>query len=308
VTSSHSVTEAWNNFFFKKQTVKALALFRLLYSSLVIVTLLILKPEWLVWFGRKGLTTPATVKPVSFLNLFRILPQDDKWIEAIFWLAFVSAIGMLVGWCTRASSVLVFISLLSIQYRNPYIINGGDVLLRVIGFFLVFSPCGRAYSLDRIMDQFEGPDSLPPETYSPWAQRLIQFQISLLYICSVLWKLKGQSWINGSAVYYILHLQEYHRFPVPLASSSYISTFGCWSVIIIEACCGSLIWVRAFRYWIILTGVCLHLAIEYAMNIPIFEWVMICSYITFVDEEDVGRLLLRLRGLMIKQRQFCKLG
>jgi hypothetical protein len=40
---------------------------------------------------------------------------------------------------------------------------------------------------------------------------------------------------------------------------------------------------------VLLAGICLHLGIEYAMNIPLFEWMAVATYINFVDPEDLTR-------------------
>jgi len=49
--------------------------------------------------------------------------------------------------------------------------------------------------------------------------------------------------------------------------------------------------VKRWRYKILAGGLLLHLGIEYAMNIALFEWVMIALYITFLDPADVEKFL-----------------
>src|SRR6516164_5819746 len=88
------------------------------------------------------------------------------------------------------SIALVFLCLTSIQQRNLYITHGGDTFLRLAGFFLIFAPAGAALSLDRLIGMWRGKDSgVRPR--SPWAQRMIQIQLALVYLTTFLVKIKG---------------------------------------------------------------------------------------------------------------------
>ena len=149
-----SLLDAWNAFFFAPKSPLPIALFRILYGLLVIATLLLLRPDWLTWFGTHAwvsLSTMHTLEPGPRLNLFTIIPQNDIWIEALFWIFLASASLLTVGLFTRFNSLLVFLCLTSIQQRNLYITSGGDTFLRLAGFFLIFAPAGAALSVDRLI-------------------------------------------------------------------------------------------------------------------------------------------------------------
>jgi hypothetical protein len=142
-----SVFRAWHEFFFAERSPLPIALFRILYGLLVIATLILLKPDWLAWFGVHGWVSPATMaslEPGVRLNLFAVIPRSDAWIEALFWVFLLSSIMLAAGFLTRVNSVLVFLCLTSIQQRNLYITNSGDTFLRLAGFFLIFAPAGAA--------------------------------------------------------------------------------------------------------------------------------------------------------------------
>jgi uncharacterized membrane protein YphA (DoxX/SURF4 family) len=144
----------WNEFLLAKQSPVPIALFRLVYGILVIITVWLLRPDWFNWYGMHAwLSMPTALKlePGQRLNLFSIIPQNDAWINAIFWVALGSAILLTLGLFTRISSILVFICLTSIQQRNLYILHGGYTFLRLAGFFLIFAPAGAALSLDRVI-------------------------------------------------------------------------------------------------------------------------------------------------------------
>src|SRR5260370_41354397 len=134
--SLRSVVRLWNEFFFREQSPVPVALFRILYGILVTTTLWLLRPDWLNWYGvHAWLSLPTALKlePGHRLNLLTIIPQNDAWINAIFWVALGSAILLTLGLSTRISSILVFICLTSIQQRNLYILHGEGAFLSVGG-------------------------------------------------------------------------------------------------------------------------------------------------------------------------------
>ena len=65
---------------------------------------------------------------------------------------------------------------------------------------------------------------------------------------------------------------------------------GTWCIMLLELCLGTLIWFRRLRYPLLLLGLLLHLSIEYAINIPMFQWDVLTAYILFVDPADLDRV------------------
>ncbi|MGO8718060.1 MAG: HTTM domain-containing protein [Acidobacteriaceae bacterium] len=286
--------EAWERFFFAPQSPTPIAVFRILYGVCVTATLVLLHAEWLDWFGVHSwitLSTMTRVEPGVRLNLFTVMPQNDAWITAFFWIFLSFAILLTVGLWTRVSSVVVFVCLASMQQRNLYILHGGDVFLRVSGFFLMFAPAGAALSLDRVIRvrrKLEGPEIAPR---APWAQRMIQFELALLYFSAFLWKIKGVPWLNGTALFYVLHIHAIQRFPLPAwIQHPWILKLGTWYTLALEFCLGVLIWFRPFRYPLLLLGLLFHLCLEYSLNIPMFQWDVLTAYVLFLDPADLERM------------------
>lgn len=70
------------------------------------------------------------------------------WFEAVYLLALLSAALLLIGWRTRAMSVLFMVGVLSLQNRSVFMGDGGDNVLHLMSIYLVFIRCGRVWSLD----------------------------------------------------------------------------------------------------------------------------------------------------------------
>ncbi len=285
-----AAAHAWNKFFFTPQRPTVLALYRIVFSAIVLLDLFLLYPDWLTWFGEDGLLTMNSVQGTSRgaqLGIFAVWPHNNRAIMALFWFIVVFAALMLVGWMSRASSVVVFAALLSLHNRNPMILSGGDTLLRLDAFFLMFAPTGAALSVDRLIRGYRGGGPGEPALALPWAQRMIQIQTTLVYLSTFCWKLRGGKWLGGTALYYVLRLSEFRQFSVPGTDNPVMIKVMTWAVLAIELSLGTIVWIRPLRYWVLLAGVCLHAAIEYALNIPLFSLTIVASYLTFVDPRDL---------------------
>jgi hypothetical protein len=302
-----SFARLWNEFFFRKQSPVPIALFRIAYGILVIVTLWLLRPDWFNWYGTHAwmsLPTALKLEPGHRMNLFSIIPQTHAWIDAIFWIALGSAVLLTIGLFTRASSVLVFVCLTSIQQRNLYILHGGDTFLRLAGFFLIFAPAGAALSMDRLIRIWRGKETRAIQLRSPWAQRMIQIQLSFMYLVAFLLKIKGPPWLQGTALFYVYHLDELRHFPLPSwFFHPVVLKLGDWLALALEFSLGALIWVKEFRYVLLVLGIMFHLWLEYSLNIPMFQWDILSGYILFIDANDILHISSRIRTLM-RRRDF----
>ena len=293
---------AWNDFFFTPQSTMPLSLFRIAWGLCVMGTLLLAHGDWLQWYGVHSWITAATqhiLEPGTRLNLFSLLPADDSWISAFYWISLACAFLTTIGLWTRLSMPLTFLCLASIHQRNLIILHGGDTFLRVAGFFLIFSPSGNTLSLDAFLKRRRHPQSPHSQSRMPWAQRMIQCQLALLYITACLWKLKGHAWLGGTALYYVTHLQDLQRFPVaPWIATPLVLKLGSWFTLVLEFALGTAIWWKRTRYPMLLLGIAFHLTLEYTLNVPMFQWDILAAYILFVDPRDLERWRLNITSLL----------
>ncbi|MFH8608630.1 HTTM domain-containing protein [Streptomyces sp. NPDC018029] len=70
------------------------------------------------------------------------------WFEIVYALAIVSSALLLLGWHTRAMSVLFMVGVLSLQNRSIFMGDGGDNVIHLMATYLVFTRCGQVWSLD----------------------------------------------------------------------------------------------------------------------------------------------------------------
>lgn len=70
------------------------------------------------------------------------------WFETVYVLAVLSSLLLLLGWHTRAVSVLFMVGVLSLQNRSVFMGDGGDNVLHLMSVYLVLTRCGQVWSLD----------------------------------------------------------------------------------------------------------------------------------------------------------------
>jgi len=297
--TAKSFLAAWNEFFFAEQSPIPIALFRVIYGVMVIATLLLMRPDWTEWYGPHAwvsLPTMQGVEPGPRLNLFTVMPGTYFWAQALFWVFLASAACLTIGFLTRVNSVVVYLCLASIQQRNLFILHGGDTFLRVAGFFLIFAPAGAALSVDRLIRIWRGREGAEIRPRRPWAQRMIQFELTLVYFVGFCWKVAGAPWVEGSALSYIYHLDELQRFPVPSwLLNPTILKLATWFTLVLEFALGILIWIKEIRYYLLAIGLFFHLCLEYSLNVPMFQWDVLSAYVLFIDAGDLERVWNRIR-------------
>src|SRR4051794_886299 len=203
-----------------------------------------------------------------------------------------AAVALALGWRTRIVSVVVAVLLLAVQRRDPWVLNSGDLLLRELAFFVMLMPAGETWSLDARRRGVE-------RMRAPWALRLVQLQVSALYLFSVWAKVRGQDWNNGTAVGIALQLEDLQRFVLPsaLSTSLLVSAFLTYSSLAVEASLAFGLWLPRLRYWVMAAGVGLHLGIEASLLIGWFSLAVISSYVAFVPPADLRKAVAWVRAL-----------
>jgi hypothetical protein len=227
------------------------------------------------------------------VDLFVLVPQSDQWVLCLFVLLVVSTVCLCAGFRTRLSAFVCFVLLLSLQRHFPANLNSSDTLERLMLFLLCFSPAGNTLSLDVWMRSNSGRERV---LHAPFAQRLMQVQLSLAYYSAFCAKIASPFWRDGTALYYALRYREYVHFPVGGFISDNLPVLKLldWSTLVIELSLWTLIWIKPLRYWVILAGVVFHISIDYAFNLPVFEWLFIASYLLFVEEKDMRAIIARI--------------
>jgi hypothetical protein len=291
--------KAWHSFWFEPKSPLPVAVFRILFGLLVMQSALVhVLPGLMAFYGSHGIVSLETVKYYNWeghprFDLLLLLPPGDGWIALFFWLYVAAAFCVTIGLGTPYSTGFVALALISLQNHNPYINNAGDIFLKLVSIFLTFSHAGDALSVDQILKRRAGAAN-DQALYSPWGQRMIQVQVAIVYLASFLCKISGKQWLDGTAVYYATRLDDMLRFPAPfIFDNIWCCKLLSWYTLVIEFGMWALVWFKRVRYFFLAGVLVLHLGIEMAINLPIFEWAFIAALVTFVEPDDLRNWLTK---------------
>lgn len=294
-----ALRSAWNRFFHEPTPATTLGVYRILFGLMLLTYAALISSDLLIWYGDKGVLPLAESKFTpggQGLNVLHWLPNTDGAVKAFFGLFVLAAFCVTIGFQTRLASIIAWVALVSFHHRNVMLLHSGDFFLRIVAFWMMFADSGRAFSLDRLIRIARGKETAEPRMVTPWPMRMIQLQVCMLYFDAFLWKIRGETWMNGLAIYYSSRLVEFYRFPTPYVFEHlWTIKLMTWGTLVIEFALGALLWIKELRYWILLAGVLLHLGIDWTMNIPLFAPIMMTAYVTFIAPADLERFFAWVR-------------
>ena len=290
---------AVSRFWFAPQSVATVAIVRIAFGVVTVAWTLSLAPDLRTFFSRSGL---VSVQPSHPFWIGVLSPAAPDWLVFAAWAALlVSAVWLTVGYHARLASVLVFVGILSFERRNPFIFNAGDLLIRNLAIFLMFMPTGLALSLDarRRRRRATGPPGETLPLRAPWALRLVQIQLTIVYAATVWAKLRGTTWKDGTAVSYALRLDEYARFRAAsfITTSAPIAHLLTYGALAIEISIALLVWNRRARPWVLAAGAVMHIAIAINIMIGFFTMAMLVAYLSFVPPDTAERVAARWKRI-----------
>src|SRR5215216_4886339 len=267
--------------------LRSLALFRIVLALLVLVDLTNRATDFYAHYTDAGVL-PRTVLLEEVLSRWafsvNLMNGEPLFQAAVFAAAAAAALGMLVGYRTRLVTFIVWVLVLSIQWRNPLILNSGDVLLRMMLFWGMFLPLGAVWSVDRALKV--APPRLSMRFLS-LATVALFLQIAFVYWFTVILKTDPAWRTEGTAIYYALGSDQFatrigaylYHFPDLLTAMTY-------ATVALEAFGPFLLFFPFFtgpvRTGAVLAYMNLHFGIWLTMNVGLFSWTSALCMVCFL--------------------------
>ena len=188
---------------------RSLAAFRVGLALLLIVDLINRIPYIRDHYTDAGVL-PREVVRAKISNWYHFSPyffSGEMWLPILlFAITGLVAIGLLVGYRTRLMSVLAWVLVISLHSRNFMVLQGGDVLFRMLFFWAMFVPLGACFSVDSALNKSE---KKPPQTILSMGTAALLLQACFVYWFTAAMKTGVQWWGDASAVYYALSLDQF---------------------------------------------------------------------------------------------------
>jgi hypothetical protein len=209
---------------------RSLALMRIGVGGILLADLAVRAGDLRAHYTDFGILPRAELGLYTWRTVWTLHGLASPWpaaVAALFALAALCAVALLLGWRTRLATFASWLLLTSLQYRNPALVHGGDVLLRMLLFWGLFLPLGARFSLDARRVR---PRPLPTNRHVSVAGAALLVQVALVYAFSVANR-TGPTWWDGRALADALHfdlfatglainLREYESLLAPMTHAA----------------------------------------------------------------------------------------
>ena len=261
---------------------RSLALFRIAVASLIVADVALRSRNFHFYYTDDGVVPQEFAESYLRDGAVSIFfhTNDPTVIAALFGLGALVALALLVGYKTRAATVLSFLFVISLDHHNPLVLSYADVLFRMLLFWAIFLPLGERWSIDAI--QRERP-SRPSVT--SWATAAIAIQMVFMYFVNAMNKFPSPLWHSGEAAIIVMGIDEMtfllgnftREFPTLLQIGGFV-----WFHIMLVSPLLILLYGRA-RYPLLLLFVGGHASFAITVRIGAFPYVAIAGLLVFLQ-------------------------
>jgi hypothetical protein len=303
------VTTGWHRF---EQAMgldlRALALLRMALGLLVALdALLRLRSAGALLGGDGVLPLPAWVAAHEGVlrarwSLHLAFGGSTAWVVVLLACQVAAGLALACGWRTRAWALAAWLLVVSVQNRNPDVLNAGDALLRCLLFLGVFLPWAARASVDQALatDAVVAPGRRN-DRYLGVPAIALMLQVTAVYVTAALLKNDPAWTVEHSAVRSALLLDFMTRAPGRWLGGAPpgVLEFLTLAVRLMEAFVPVLLWipwrVGAVRTLVVATMVLLHLALGLAFDLGLLSWVAIAAWLAFLPPALLDRLFAHWR-------------
>ena len=187
---------------------RALAAVRIALGTIILVDLLTRAGDIALYYTDDGVYPRAVYESASQYSGFSVHAlSGELWVQQLlFVVAGLFAVALILGYRTRLVGFVSLGLLLSLQARNPAVLNAGDRLLRVVLFVALLSPLGERWSVDALRRGSARPSVVGFTTAALLAQPLAVFTSNAIL------KHGGDTWYAGKALEIALADEVTRRF------------------------------------------------------------------------------------------------
>ncbi len=241
------------------------------------------------------------------LNVFAV-SRSPVYFEVVCVLAVIIALLVTIGFRPRLLVPLHWLMIWSFQERNPLLGDGGDNLMRIVLLFLVAVNTGAHFSVTgvhraggrrwgvQLRPLWESVQTFIRPVLAVvhnFGVLLILVQLGMLYMSTGLYKAMGELWQSGTALYYIMRVDEFSWPGIAeiIYRNPYLVVLGTYGTVVFEVTFFPSLFSRWTRYAMIVTGACFHTGIALLMGLVTFGWSMLSVYPLLATDEEYRRLV-----------------
>jgi hypothetical protein len=246
---------------------------------------------------------------------------DDTRFELSYAFALVVCAAMVLGLRTRFTSVAFMLVVTTFSARDVFLGDGSDNVLVLMSIYLAFSACGRRLSLDS-RRRSRTTDAAPASSRRLATGALAELaevrrravtvahnaavvvigcQMCVIYGAAALWKVQGRTWQDGTAMYYVLHIDWFRVWPSLsdlIAGNALGTCVIAYATVFVQLAFPFAVFTKRLKYVLLVLLLAMHLGIALLMGLPVFSAVMVIGDSVFLPDsfwQALGRTARSLR-------------
>lgn len=189
--------------------VRALAVFRVMLGSILLVDLVLRARYMTVFYTDAGVLSRETLTSlypvVSQLSIHTV--SGGVGVQAVlFSVAAVCAVCVIAGWRTKLALICSWVLLISLHARNPLVLNAGDSLLRRLVFWSLFLPVGQYWSIDA---GYRETQFVRESVITSIGSVGVLLQVVMMYTVNGVLKVTSGDWGRGNTLQAVYDLEAY---------------------------------------------------------------------------------------------------
>ncbi len=305
------VVDSWDRFWFTPRRPHTLALIRIATGMMLFYSQAVLALRLSDFLGDSAWINNTTIAALhggefsapdaARSYLWHLSSPAAIWTHHLLTMA-VSACFAL-GLLTRLTGPLAWWFQLMLVHRLTGTLFGLDQIVTMLAMYLMLAPSGSIFSLDSVLrrryrsavesNRFVAwllPDAAP-SVAANIATRLVQVHLCVVYLFGGLWKARGTTWWDGTAMWFAAANYEYQslnltwlgRFPVVFSALTHLTVF--WEVFYC-----ALVWPKLTRPLVLAMAVAVHGGIALFLGMVTFGTIMIVANMAFVSPDWIAEL------------------
>lgn len=270
--------------FERPTNANTLLLFRKVVCAYIILQVIYLLPNASLFWGDASLIAPSPYPSALWFKVFNLLNGGPLtgWYPSFIGLQLVSALMCLGGILPRLSTLLLFFTTVNLFNGSYLITNGGHQLLAIILFYLIFIDEVKESPINNMLNRCFG--------------FAIKLQIAIFYLVAAANKLAGSEWLDGSAMSFVMQLDEYASpWMQSLTSIHPLMILLTWLNLGFQLLFPIAVWFKAIRPWFLGIGVIFHLIIALFVGLADFGILLIALYTIYLSDASSAKVLAKLK-------------
>lgn len=304
----NNIADGWDRFWFTPRPAVVLTVLRTSLGFVSLAWALSWMFDLQTWLGENAILPRAGYRDER-LGLFQWDTfYNDTWLFVVYVGLMLSAIAVMAGRYVRVAAPVLWYTIMSMQFEASTTLNAADLLLRIWAlYFAAFALLTPSRHLRvPLLGYSDGNGGRYWPEAPSWVIRLWQLQLTVIYPATIIRKLPGETWSDGTASQLALGLTDFERFPVPdfiRSDNLFVGNVMTFTTVALELALPFLLWTKRTRIAGIVLGLGMHAGFSYSMRLGFFLWVMTVGYLSFFRDDELARPLRRVAARIDARRE-----